>query len=230
MEKRVQGFIAGTLLGIMLSSGIAIASNTTTLYDVMTNGIKIFVDGQKINPKDANGNKVEPFIYNGTTYLPVRAVADALGKAVYWDGPNYTVYLGKAPAILEYPTVRLEDMTSIANSPWIADILTDNYGNRYDTAIASRSEKLEYLLNMKYRKFKGVIYVPEGQTSDRSRYLSIIADGKTIYTSPEITKTSAPVMIDVDITGCNDIKIEFNEIFGNSYDLQCCLAEAGFYQ
>ncbi len=47
-EKRLQGFIAGALSGIILAGGIAIASNTTTLYDVMTNGIKIFVDGQKI--------------------------------------------------------------------------------------------------------------------------------------------------------------------------------------
>ena len=79
----------------------------------MTNGIKIFVDGQKINPKDAQGNSVQPFIYNGTTYLPVRAVADALGKAVYWDGPNYTVYLGKAPTTLDYPTVAIQDLSLI---------------------------------------------------------------------------------------------------------------------
>ena len=40
---------------------------------------------------------VEPFIYNGTTYLPVRAVGDAIGKQVTWDGGSKTVYLGEAP-------------------------------------------------------------------------------------------------------------------------------------
>ncbi|MBQ9976669.1 MAG: hypothetical protein IJP16_09160 [Clostridia bacterium] len=46
------------------------------------NDIKICIDGNYITPKDAGGNVVEPFIINGTTYLPVRAVASALGKEV----------------------------------------------------------------------------------------------------------------------------------------------------
>ena len=234
MKKRLQGFIVGAISGIVLTSGIAIASNTTTLYDVMTSGIKIFVDGQKINPKDVNGNKVEPFIYNGTTYLPVRAVADALGKAVYWDGPNYTVYLGQAPYDLEYPTVQLENMTSIANKPTISDQLTDNYGNNYNRAIWNfGGVQYEYLLNMKYAKFKGVLYIPQGETSNESVILSIIADGKTIYTSPAMTKTSSPVNIAIDVRGYNDLKIEYNHNSnsekGGSYPT-VCLADAGFYQ
>ena len=52
-------------------------------------------------------------IYNGTTYLPVRAVAKAFNKEVYWDGPDYTVYLGDMDCKLEYPTVELRDMEDI---------------------------------------------------------------------------------------------------------------------
>ena len=107
MKKRVQGLIAGVLIGATITGGGVIAANTTTLYDVIANGVKIVVDGEKLNPTDVNGNKVEPFIYNGTTYLPVRAVANALGKEVYWDGPSYTVYLGDMKGELEYPTVEL---------------------------------------------------------------------------------------------------------------------------
>ena len=55
------------------------------------------VDGIPIVPKDAKGNIVEPFIYEGTTYLPVRAVGEALGKAVTWDGATKTVYIGNVP-------------------------------------------------------------------------------------------------------------------------------------
>ena len=55
--------------------------------------IKIYVDGALITPKDANGNIVEPFISDGTTYLPVRAVGEALGKKVEWDGKSQSVYL-----------------------------------------------------------------------------------------------------------------------------------------
>jgi len=54
-----------------------------------------------------------------------------------------------------------------------------------------------------------------------------MADGKTIYTSPEMTKTSTPIDIDVNIKGCNDLKIWFS---CSSYDIDLCLADAGFYQ
>ena len=38
---------------------------------------------------------MEPFIYNGTTFLPVRAISEALGKEVEWDGPTSSVYIGE---------------------------------------------------------------------------------------------------------------------------------------
>lgn len=230
MKKTFKGYLLGFLSAVILVGGItAFAANTTTLYNVLANGIKIVVDGRKINPKDANGNTVEPIIYNGTTYLPVRAVGDALGKAVYWDGPNYTVYLGDMGGELEYPTVELEDMTSIGQEIEETNKLTDNYGNSYDHAVINGWFRinLEYLCNMQYSKFKGTLYIPKGETNDSSCYLTITADGKTIYKSPEMTKTSAPVDIEVDLTGYNDVKIDFS---GYTDGLDVCLGNAGFYQ
>lgn len=64
---------------------------------VQYSGVKLVVDGVEVTPRDANGTTVEPFIYNGTTYLPVRAVGEAIGKQVTWDGGSQTVYLGEAP-------------------------------------------------------------------------------------------------------------------------------------
>jgi hypothetical protein len=59
-----------------------------------------------IQPKDANGKVVEPFISDGTTYLPVRAVCQALGKDIIWDGDTNSVYIGKKdPAQIKEVTV-----------------------------------------------------------------------------------------------------------------------------
>ncbi|HYE68960.1 MAG TPA: stalk domain-containing protein [Anaerovoracaceae bacterium] len=44
--------------------------------------------------KDANGNRVFPIIYNGTTYLPVRAISELMKEPVAWDGVTKTVYIG----------------------------------------------------------------------------------------------------------------------------------------
>ncbi len=232
LKKTLKGYLLGFISATLLVGCItAFATNTTTLYDVITNGVKIVVDGRKLNPTDANGKTVEPMIYNGTTYLPVRAVANALGKAVYWDGPNYTVYLGDMDGKLEFPTVELEDMVSVADKANKTHKLTDNYGNSYSRGINHQFGKLEFLLNMKYEKFKGTLYIPEGVTTEATGLLRIIADGKTIYTSPEMTRTSAPVPIDVNVTGYNDVKIEFSMLVSSwNGAIEMCLGDAGFYQ
>ncbi len=232
MKKRLQGFIAGALSALIITGGTALALNSTTLYDVITSGVSIVIDGSKLIPKDANGNTVEPIIYNGTTYLPVRAIANALGKAVYWDGPNYTAYLGEMKGQLEYPTVSINDVDNIgstyANSKVSNDDLIDNYGNSYSYAGYSRfydTSTFQTLLNMKYSKFKATVYVPKGCSSSDTAKILIKADGKTIWSSPEITKTSRPVNIDVNIKGCNDFQIEVTDGQNLGY-----IADGGFYQ
>ncbi len=57
--------------------------------------IKITLDGTELIPVDAAGNSVEPFIYNGTTYLPVRGIANALKLSVAWDAQTSTVTLSE---------------------------------------------------------------------------------------------------------------------------------------
>ncbi len=57
--------------------------------------LNIIVDNQNVKfGYDSAGNPIEPFIYNGTTYLPVRAVAEALGKDVAWDDSTGTIFIG----------------------------------------------------------------------------------------------------------------------------------------
>jgi len=236
MKNTIKGYVIGVISTILVIGCItAFAANTTTLHNVVVNGIEIFVEGKKINPVDVNGKKVDPIIYNGTTYLPVRAVADAFGKAVYWDGPNYTVYLGKAPVPgeLPYPTAYLKDLTNIGNQelkPTSTSQLTDNYGNTYSESVQIVEGYVEFLTDMKYSKFKATIYRPKKSTNG-TRFIKIIADGKTIYTSPALDKTSRPVDIEVDITGYNDIKIEScNTLDEYVREPVVTLANAGFYQ
>lgn len=49
--------------------------------------ISIYIDGQYLNTDK------EPFTYNGTTFLPVRAVAEAVGMDVNWNQSLKTVFL-----------------------------------------------------------------------------------------------------------------------------------------
>jgi hypothetical protein len=234
MLKRLQGFIIGVIICSLAVGGIAHASPTTRTLQARFNNIRVVVDGTEIHPRDAAGNRVEPFIIDGTTYLPVRAVGDAVGKAVYWDGPNFTVYLGNMDGRLAHPTLRLQDATNITSLRRMqvagSTDLTDNYGNRYGSAMGGASHimgspaVIEALMNMNYSSFKGTLYIRHGESSGASSTFTIVADGRTLYASPEMTKTSPPVMLDVNVTGYNHITLS---ITGN---IQVFIGDAGFYQ
>lgn len=95
MKNQVKGFISGVLVTLLLIGTIGTAAATVgkETTELEYNDIKVTMDGTPVNLVDANGNAVEPFIIGGTTYLPVRAVAGALGLEVDWDGTTKTVIL-----------------------------------------------------------------------------------------------------------------------------------------
>lgn len=95
MKERGKGFIAGLLVSAILAGTIGTAAATIGSRTVKADyaDIKIVLNGNQITPQDANGKAVEPFAINGTTYLPVRAVANALGMGVDWNGETSTVIL-----------------------------------------------------------------------------------------------------------------------------------------
>ena len=97
-----KAYLAGVLT-VSLAAALAIpvlgaGGTLQTWKDVLVGGITIALYGETIQPRDASGNAVDPVIYNGTTYLPVRGIASALGLEVDWDGVTKTVYLGGRPA------------------------------------------------------------------------------------------------------------------------------------
>ena len=87
--QRIKDMLCGALIASMvLSTGtVAFAKVANINIPVSYNNIKVIVDGKQLTT-----NK-EPFTYEGTTYLPIRAVAEAVGKDVSWDGKTQTVTL-----------------------------------------------------------------------------------------------------------------------------------------
>ena len=80
------------VFGIMI--GANAADTVKPITATLNYGITVKYNGETQELKDAGGNRVYPISYEGTTYLPVRAVANLLGIEVNWDGPTNTVWLG----------------------------------------------------------------------------------------------------------------------------------------
>ncbi|WKL01872.1 stalk domain-containing protein [Paenibacillus amylolyticus] len=82
--------------------GISVASlailTSVSVFDVYGAGSKrmIEVSEQSANVV-VNGQRVEgeSFLYNGVTYVPARAIGEALGQEVDWDNNTQSVFVGQ---------------------------------------------------------------------------------------------------------------------------------------
>lgn len=102
--KNTKSFVAGMLTtGLIMSLTFgAAASVREQLIKAEFADIKLVLDGTTIVPKDADGKIVEPFIYNGSTYLPIRSVGEAFDKTVTWDAVSKTATLTSKGAPVAY--------------------------------------------------------------------------------------------------------------------------------
>lgn len=95
MKGQWKGFAAGMLVMLLVVCMVGTVGATVgkRTIEAAYSNIQVTLDGKTVKLADANGNAVEPFTIEGTTYLPVRAVANALGLEVDWDAATNTVVL-----------------------------------------------------------------------------------------------------------------------------------------
>ena len=97
--KKYLIFLLVCILGYMSAFAIGYAEWGNKKIEVEYRDISIIVNGKKIQ------TDVEPFIYNGRTFVPVRWVAEALDKEVGWNGDTWTVSVSYTHLTL--PTKRI---------------------------------------------------------------------------------------------------------------------------
>ena len=99
MKKNWKTWIAGgaaltLLVGVLSLPTLAASGSRIAQLDYAN--MKVTLNGQAVDLRDAYGNEVEPFTINGTTYLPVASIGKALGLNVSWDNSTKTVILSTA--------------------------------------------------------------------------------------------------------------------------------------
>ena len=92
MKKEFLVGVISALMAVCMVS-TATATNGKVQKEIEYRDIKVSLDGQVLDLRDAKGNAVEPFMFAGTNYIPARALAEALGLEVAWDGSTSTVVL-----------------------------------------------------------------------------------------------------------------------------------------
>lgn len=124
--KDCKGFILGVVFSMILFSfaSPAFAASLTKSAQLVYKNIKITLNGQTVTPRDVDGNVVEPFIIDGTTYLPVRAICNALIIGVKWDESTNTVMLYGDTAPIPSPPPSAEPFDTLLQSRLVVRVDT----------------------------------------------------------------------------------------------------------
>lgn len=225
MKKNFFKCTAGLLAVATLTSGVVFAKQASETINVIYDNIKIMIDGKEYLPTDANGKSVEPFIYNGTTYLPVRAIANAFDKDVDWEAQTSTVTLGSKNydwldqmGYVDYETSSVQStMKAIPSGTKDNDGIKYDRGLKFELSTSDYEEDnkgsirsyqtIEYLLNKNYKTFTGNFISLDDHPGDQSIIVKIYGDGNLIYTSPGISYGSKSAPFEIDVANYKILKI-----------------------
>lgn len=107
-KRRILGAVItlaalSALIGIVSATG----NGEELIPATLAKYIHVQCQGEELTMTDWSGQQLYPIVYNGSTYLPVRAIGDALGATVEWDDETKTVGLSEAkkPGTIDAPTM-----------------------------------------------------------------------------------------------------------------------------
>ena len=124
MRKFRPSLLSGLLVAaLVVALAIPAAADLVPRQLQVDAGVEVYIDGNQLDPRDVNGNRVDALLYNGTTYVPVRAVTESLGYDVAWNGADDYAYI-----------------SSVANDPLAAEYLEEYFAIAPFTGTVSRAD------------------------------------------------------------------------------------------
>lgn len=156
MKLNLKSFIAGFLAASLISAGtVAFAESSETIQAIFGR-VKLVVADKPVEQ--------ETMLHNGTTYVPLRAAAEILGKEVAWDGATNTAYIdekGKGrtfeqtsitpPTVEPINTIKIVDLGKLNTASDIQKSLNDNF-SEVDTILGTLTFRYEVEENSKISK------------------------------------------------------------------------------
>lgn len=154
MKKILAGIIIGLVIGVSVS---AVAVETWEKIDVLRNDIKVIVNGKNID--------ADNFLYNDTTYLPLRAVGEAIGLDVLYNEETNTAILSE----------RINDMNesiepSVSTGGYEVPVYTNGFAGDRGYPYVSVWDVEEYAKSIGLRRITTLRNDPDGNTKALREY------------------------------------------------------------
>lgn len=234
MKNTAKGFVSGFLVCLLLCCTVltVAADGDVNIGATLMSSIKMKLYGKDFTPKETDGSYTLPIFYKDRTYLPVRALAEALNVPVEWDNDTRTIWIGG-----KIENVPVDDISQYEN--YYGTVITKDAAflstakQSYKWGIVNEKPlELAYFgcylkPEGKYKKFTASVFLDEGVQKDlifelrKDKY-----DGEVIksYT----LKPGETLDIEADIAGVNKFCILANVLIGHDKVTKLVIGEPTF--
>lgn len=217
MKERMKGFALGIVVAASLFGTVAYAAEGTQI-EVFFRNITYMFDGVQKNESTEPG-----FIYNGTTYVPLRFIGEAMGKKVEWDGDHNTVWIGKREGNFDYiadlnyarADGEARNNAFFDNVLHIAGSVYENKGIKVklmksDGSNTAATGSIDYNLDGKYSTFTGSAGVDDTtKNSNATGTVVILGDGKVLTSFDTLRGGDHPKDFEVSVANITKLQIVF---------------------
>ena len=223
------------LVCVLILGGKIVFSNSITSITAQINpAINYTLDGEKFVPRDMDGSVMDTIIYNGRSYVPLRAIAEAMDIAVDWEGSTSTIILGEKEgkgqslfsmnfrAIGGYvdiqKTTESKFLTFTAGAQNVAfeeGIFIENRSS-FSSKYSRDSTRLIFNTNKKYQKLYLKTFIHKD--TDSNVEIEIFGDNDVRIYSDTIAFGDINELV-VDVGGQDSIEIVFKTKSGHTFSI-----------
>lgn len=192
-KERLKGFILGAAV-TCTAMGLIIHAAAGRSIQVGEDGIGITINNANFTPRDPNGVVVDTFVYDGTTYVPMRAICEAIGLDVEYDSASNTARITQKGVDTSYITADAAKKAAFDNAGVSAPAVSrlecelewDDGRAIYEIEFRSGTAKYEYEVDALTGK---IVY--ENQKQAASGGTAAGTGGNADYITAEAAKKAA---------------------------------------
>ncbi|MGF7036060.1 hypothetical protein J2T17_007111 [Paenibacillus mucilaginosus] len=186
-SKKLLAICVSGVFAMGISTGVMAETVLKEVTAYLNSEIKMKINGKPFLPVNEDGQQLSPLIYEGSSYLPVRALGEAFGKSVAWDESTKVIRFDDAKSSSATPAP--------ATAVGLFDLQTSAPPN---TVLSKDPESLSihnkrvtegfYATDLSYAFYSGVHFKTNKKYSKLSFDVAIVGDPVVIKVNDYQTK------------------------------------------
>lgn len=209
--------LIGVLAGAVLVGGVgvsAFAASGLVSIQVNQQPVSFFFNGLDKTPAngifDNQGSNVpDAFIYDGTTYVPIRLVGDIFGQPVSWNGSKHAVILGRVentnPLGAPYNCSQ-NAYGSMCSTPNQVTMANQPYPNATQLYVNGGATVANFNLDSEYSTFTFTVGLDDS-SNNAATTVTILGDGNQLW-SNTFNPGDLPKTATISVSGVNQLTVQ----------------------